>query len=615
VTTTESWRGVATEDVEDLNRSVGLKLQARSRRLLRSLLRPHVGGALLAMVLVIAEHVASLSGPLLIAAAIDVGIPHAIGGDTAVLSWCVAGYLVSAIGSAGLRFLFLRLSGRIGQDVLLELRRRIFLHAQRLSLNFHEKYTSGKVISRLTSDVDALKDLLDDSIEGMMTAVLSVLGIATMLLVLDVPLALLVLVGFVPLVLITRWFYRRSQQTYRGTSAGIAKIIVQFVETMNGMRAVQAFRRQGRNESIMDELNEGYRGAHRHAFGLVATFTMVVRLVGNLTLAVVLLIGAMRVAHGGLELGVLTAFILYLRRFYDPLDDMAMFANTYSSASASLEKISGLLEETPDVREPADPVTPPAGVGRGGRGGRAIGFERVSFRYTEATPTVLPSLDLSIPAGQTVALVGPTGAGKSTIAKLVARFYDPTTGAVTLDGVDLARIADADLRREVVMVTQESFLFAGSVADNIGLGRPDASRAEIQSAAEAVGAHEFVTGLPDGYDTDVRKRGGRLSAGQRQLVAFARAFLADPAVLVLDEATSSLDVPTERAVQAALESVLADRTALIIAHRLSTVLIADRVLVIDDGTVVEDGSPAGLVDAHSGGRFAALHRTWLDSLV
>ena len=611
MTTTESWRGVAAEDVEEVNRKVSLKLQARSRRLLRSVLRPHVGAVFLALGLVIAEHVASLAGPLLIAAAIDIGIPHAIRGDTTTLAWCVAGYLVSAIGSAGLRYLFLCLSGRIGQDVLLELRQRIFRHAQRLSLNFHEKYTSGRVISRLTSDVEALKDLLNDSIEGMMTAVLSVVGIAIMLLVLDVPLALLVLVGFVPLLLVTRWFYRASQRTYRGTSAGIAKIIVQFVETMNGIRAVQAFRRERRNESIMGELNEGYRTAHRHAFGLVATFTMTVRLVGNFSVAVVLLIGALRVAHGGLELGVLTAFILYLRRFYDPLDDMAMFANTYSSASASLEKISGLLEETPDVEEPSEPVTPPAS-----HGGRGIAFDAVSFRYTEETPVVLPRLDLAIPAGQTVALVGPTGAGKSTIAKLVARFYDPTTGRVTLDGVNLATIADADLRREVVMVTQESFLFAGSVADNIALGRPSASRAEIESAARAVGAHEFIAALQDGYDTDVRKRGGRLSAGQRQLVAFARAFLADPAVLVLDEATSSLDVPTERAVQAALESVLADRTALIIAHRLSTVLIADRVLVIDDGTIVEDGTPEALIGENpTGGRFAALHRTWLDSLV
>ena len=612
MTTTEAWRGVATEDAEEISRAVGLKLQARSRRLLRSLLRPHLGGVLLALLLVIAEHVASLAGPLLIAAAIDFGIPDAIHGDTTVLAWCVAGYLLSAVSSAGLRYLFLRLSGRIGQDVLLELRRRVFLHAQRLSLNFHEKYTSGKVISRMTSDVDALKDLLDDSVEGMMTAVLSTVGIAVMLLVLDLPLALLVLVGFIPLSLMTRWFYRRSQQTYRGTSAGIAKIIVQFVESMNGMRAVQAFRRERRNESIMGELNEKYRKANLRGFGLVATYTMVVRVVGNLSLALVLAIGAVRVTHGGLELGVLTAFTLYLRRFYDPLDDMAMFANTYSSASASLEKISGLLEETPDVDEPREPVTPPPGRSAGGR---TIRFDRVSFRYTAATPIVLPELDLTIPAGQTVALVGPTGAGKSTIAKLVARFYDPTTGAVTLDGVDLARIGDADLRREVVMVTQESFLFAGSVADNIGLGRPDAGRAEIQRAAEAVGADRFIAALPDGYDTDVRKRGGRLSAGQRQLVAFARAFLADPAVLVLDEATSSLDVPTERAVQRALESVLADRTALIIAHRLSTVLIADRVLVIDDGTVVEDGSPADLIGNTTGGRFATLHRTWVDSLV
>jgi ATP-binding cassette, subfamily B, bacterial len=386
---------------------------------------------------------------------------------------------------------------------------------------------------------------------------------------------------------------------------------VQFVETMNGMRAVQAFQRGQRNEAIMGELNEGYRRAHRHAFGLVATYTMTVRLVGNLTLAVVLAIGAWRVIGLDLELGVLTAFTLYLRRFYDPLDDMAMFANTYSAASAALEKISGLLEETPDVDEPREPVTLPASTG----GGRAIAFDHVSFRYGRDTPVVLPELDLGIPTGQTVALVGPTGAGKSTIAKLVARFYDPTSGAVTLDGTRLDALTDADLRREVVMVTQESFLFAGSVADNIALGRPDASRAELERAAQAVGAHGFIAALPEGYDTDVRKRGGRLSAGQRQLVAFARAFLADPAVLVLDEATSSLDVPTERAVQHALESVLADRTALIIAHRLSTVLIADRVLVVDDGRIVEDGSPADLIDGQSSGKFATLHRTWVDSLV
>jgi ATP-binding cassette, subfamily B, bacterial len=284
-----------------------------------------------------------------------------------------------------------------------------------------------------------------------------------------------------------------------------------------------------------------------------------------------------------------------------------MLANSYSAAIAALEKLSGVLEEEPSVPEPVTPVPLPA---RGRRG--ELLFSGVEFRYRPDSPVVLPEFDLHIPPGQTVAVVGATGAGKSTLAKLVSRFYDPSAGSVRLDGVDLRQVADADLRAAVTMVTQENFLFAGSVADNIALGKPSATRAEIEAAAAGVGAHEFVAALPEGYDTDVRKRGGRLSAGQRQLVAFARALLADPAVLVLDEATSSLDVPTERAVQSALETVLSQRTALIIAHRLSTVLIADRVLVVDDGRIVEDGSPAELIT--NSGRFAALHHAWTNSL-
>jgi ABC-type multidrug transport system fused ATPase/permease subunit len=281
-----------------------------------------------------------------------------------------------------------------------------------------------------------------------------------------------------------------------------------------------------------------------------------------------------------------------------------MFYTSDQSATAGLEKISGVLEERPTVAEPADPVPLPAARGE-------LLFDGVRFGYTDAT--VLPRLDLRVPAGQTVALVGATGAGKSTLARLAARFYDPAEGRVCLDGVPLDRLADADLRRAVVMVTQESYLFSGTVADNIAFGRPAATRAEVEDAARAIGAHGFISALPDGYDTDVRKRGGRLSAGQRQLVSFARAFLADPAVLVLDEATSSLDVPSERLVQHALRTLLADRTALIIAHRLSTVEIADRVLVMDAGRLVEDGPPAELVAG--AGRFADLHRAWADSLV
>ncbi|TDQ04522.1 ABC transporter ATP-binding protein [Labedaea rhizosphaerae] len=604
----ESWRGVAAEDNEELTNAVGLRLQARSRALLRSLLRPRLGMCLLAFALVVAENIVTLSGPLLVAEAIDVGIPAAIDGRTTVLTWCVAGYLATAIGSGLLRYLFVRVVATVGQDLLLDLRGRVFRHAQGLSLSFHEKYTSGKVISRLTSDLESIEDLLDIGLDGLLTAALSVVGIAILMLTLDLPLALFVLAGFVPLLLVTRWFYRTSNRAYRDTRGGIAKIIVQFVESMNGMRAVQAFRRQERNETIMSGLNGRFRDANQRALVVLAKYTMIVRLVGNLSLAAVLAIGAVRVVNGGLELGVLTAFLLYLRRFYDPLDEVAMFANAYSAANAALEKISGLLEERPDVAEPAEPKPLPAAAD-----GREVRFERVEFRYSADGPVVLPEFDLTIPAGQTVALVGETGAGKSTIAKLVARFYDPTKGDVLLSGVPLRSVADEDLRRSVVMVTQENFLFSGSVADNIGLGRLGASRAEIEAAAEAVGAAEFVEKLPEGYDTDVRKRGGRLSAGQRQLVAFARAFLADPSVLVLDEATASLDVPSERAVQRALETVLADRTALIIAHRLSTVLIADRVLVVDGGRIVEDGSPQSLVDQGSG-QFADLHNAWLASL-
>ncbi len=606
--TEEEWRGVAAEDNEELDALVSGRLQTRSRRLLVSLVRPRLGAALLAFLLVVLENALTLAGPIVIAVAIDTGIPNALDGDTTALAWCVGGYLASGLGAAGARFAFLKVAGRFGQDVLLDLRQRVFRHAQKLSLAFHEKYTSGKVISRMTSDIDSLHDLLEDGLDGLLTAVLSVVGIAIVLLVLDTPLALVVLAGLIPLLWVTRWFYITSRRSYRGTRGAIAKIIVQFVETMNGMRAVQAFRRESRNETIMAALNDKFRAANKDALMVVARFTMTVRLVGNLSLAIVLAIGAVRVTNGSLELGVLTAFTLYLRRFYDPLDELAMFANSYTAAIAALEKISGVLEEEPTVVEPVAPVALPPRTE-----GRAITFEDVEFRYAPTTPVVLPRFDLHIPAGQTVALVGATGAGKSTLAKLVGRFYDPTAGDVRLAGVSLRDLSDDALRQEVVTVTQENFLFAGSVADNIALGRPTATRAEVVAAAEAVGAHEFIAELPDGYDTDVRKRGGRLSAGQRQMVAFARAFLADPTVLVLDEATSSLDVPTERAVQRALESVLAERTALIIAHRLSTVLIADRVLVVEGGRVVEDGSPTELIEGR-GGHFAALHRTWLESL-
>ncbi|HEX4100438.1 MAG TPA: ABC transporter ATP-binding protein [Pseudonocardiaceae bacterium] len=581
---TQPWQGVAAEDLDTIDTATGLRLAARSRRLLGSLLRPRLRRISAAVGLLLADQVALLAGPLLIAVAIDRGIPAALDGRPGPLAWCIAGYAMTGVADALTVSAFLRLSGRIGQDVLLDLRERVFARIQRLSLAFHERYTSGRVISRLTSDLDSLQEMLDKGLDGFFISLLSILGIGAVLLMLDVPLGLVALAGFVPLALLTRWYRRRSQHAYRATRTWIARVIVQFVETMNGIRAVQAFRREQRNSALMDGLGGEFGDAETEALYLVARFTSIVQLVGSVCVAVTLLFGALRVLQGSLTLGVLAAFVLYLRRFYDPLDELAMFANSYASAAAALEKISGLLDERSTVSDPVTPVALPVPV----RG--EVVFDGVRFSY--GGPDILPALDLVIPAGQTIALVGATGAGKSTVAKLVARFYDPVAGAIRLDGVDLRSVADADLRRAVVMVTQESFLFAGSVADNIALGAgPSASRSDVVAAARAVGADEFITALPDGYDTDVHKRGARLSAGQQQLVSFARALVADPAVLVLDEATSLLDIPSEQAVQAALATVLAGRTALIIAHRLSTVQIADRVLVLSNGEVVEDGPP------------------------
>ena len=600
----QAWRGVATEDSDELSTGAGLFLRARSRRLLGELLRPHRRSLWWLLATIVGQNAAWLAGPLLIGLGIDVAVPALIDGDAWPLVWITAAMLVAAALDTGLRFVFLTRSGRVGQEVLLALRRRVFTHVQVLPLSFHERYTSGKTISRLTSDVEALAELLDEGLDGLLTALFSVLSIGIVLVVLDVPLGLTALLGFPALIWVARWFQRNSTAAYRRTRETIAALIVQFTETFGGIRAVQAFRREPRNDELYAALNDDNRQAHHRAFWLIAVFIPAVTLIGNLVTVAVLGYGALRVMDGALAVGTLVAFLLYLRRFFDPLQDIAMFYNSYQSATAALEKLSGVLEERPSVPEPADPVPLPAAAG-------GLDFDGVRFGYGDTT--VLPGLDLVLPPGQTVALVGTTGAGKSTLARLAARFYDPIDGEIRLDGVPLHRLSDANLRRAVVMVTQESFLFSGTIADNIAFGRPGAARADIEGAARAIGAHPFISALPDGYDTEVNKRGGRLSAGQRQLVSFARAFLADPAVLILDEATSSLDVPSERLVQHALRTLLADRTAVIIAHRLSTVEIADRVLVMEQGRIVEDGSPAELVAGT--GRFAALHQAWADSLV
>jgi ATP-binding cassette subfamily B protein len=611
---TEEWQGRLTADAaeqaleqDDLATTRRPQLRTEARALLADLVRPHRRAISRVLVIALVQVAATMAGPWLIGVAIDTALPDAIRGDYSALTVVTAALAGSALLSGWLRSLFVLRSGAIGQAILYDLRRREFDHVQSLSVSFHERFTSGRVISRLTSDVDTLTELLDMSLDELLTAVFNIAAISVLLFFLDVPLAALVIASLVPLYLVFRWFSRRATKAFRRTRETAATMIINIVETFNGIRAVQAFRREKRNDAIFAKLSGAYTEANRETFRLHAYFIPGTTLVGNVSIVLVLLIGGYRVAGGGMELGVLTAFLLYLRQFYDPMEDVAMFYNSLQSATAALEKISIVLAEVPSVPEPADPVALPNPV----RG--RLELDQVEFSYVAGRP-VLHELSLDVPAGQTVALVGATGAGKTTIAKLLSRFYDPTSGVVRLDGVDLRSVAESQLRQAVVMVTQDGFLFSGSVADNIGFGRLGASREDIVAAARAVGAHEFISALPDGYDTDVRKRGGRLSAGQRQLVAFARAFLADPAVLILDEATSSLDVPTERAVQHALRTVLASRTALIIAHRLSTVEIADRVLVLSDGRVVEDGTPEQLIDEGTGS-FAALHESWRDSLV
>ncbi|MET9910647.1 ABC transporter ATP-binding protein [Streptomyces sp. NPDC006476] len=580
-----------------------------TRALLRSLLAPMKARVAFTSFLLLLQQAAVQAGPLLVAYAIDSAVPAFRRDDHGPLIAVGAGYLLCALVSGGLQYAFVIASTRVSQDVLLDLRGRIFRHAQALSIDFHERYTSGRLISRSTTDVESLRELLNEGLQELVTVVLSFVYISAMLLWLDLGLGAVAVASFVPLYLLVRVYRRRAVRVYRVRSTAIAAVIVKFVETMNGIRPVRAFRREDANDAEFRVLNRRHERVNGDALLEMARYVIGSRLVANTAVAVIVLWGAYRVAGGSLELGVLAAAVLYLRRLYDPIDRLGMFLNSYQSAAASLEKIAGLLAQTPSVPAPSEPrELPPL---KSEHPGREVVFDGVRFGYRTGGE-VLPRFDLTLPAGQTVAVVGSTGAGKSTLAKLLARFYDPSDGRVLLDGVDLRDLAVPELRRGVVMVTQEAFLFSGTVAENIAIGRPEATREEIERAAKAIGAHEFISSLPDGYDTDVRKRGGRISAGQRQLVAFARALLADPAVLILDEATSSLDIPGERAVQRAMLTVLRGRTAVVIAHRLSTVEIADRVLVMEHGRIVEDGTPADLVAGT--GRFADLHRAWRDSL-
>lgn len=597
--------GVTDEDNDNLSKEESKRVRQRSLRLLGSLLRPLRTRVILTSLVVVLTTAAQVVGPALIAYGINTGLPAAMKEDWFPIGLASGAFVLTGILGAVSMAWYTVLTARVSQAVLLDLRKRVFEQTQELSLEFHESYTSGRIIARQTSDLDAIRELLDGGLSQLVQGGLFMIFVAIAAFTVDPVSALLLLGALIPFALLSRWFAVNSGRRFRRTRVASARLIVHFVETMRGIRAVQAFRKERRNETEFAAHAEEYRDANARVFKLFSVYEPGIVLIGNLTLAVILLSGGLRVLDGTLAIGSLLAALLYTRQFFMPTYDMAMFYNSYQSAASALEKISGVLEEKPTVANPTSPIDLWKAQG-------ALDFDRTAFSYNRDA-VVLPEFDLTIPAGQTIALVGSTGAGKSTLAKLISRFYDPTNGTVSLDGVDLRHMHPKDLRRAIVMVTQEAYLFSGSVADNISLGKPTATRSEVVAAAQAVGAHEFITALPNGYDTDVNKRGGRVSAGQRQLLSFARAFLADPVVLILDEATASLDIPSERLVQEGLTTLLADRTAIIIAHRLSTVAIADRVLVMEHGKIVEDGTPDDLIAGT--GRFSQLHAAWRESLV
>ena len=597
--------GTNNEERTNLNKTESRFIRRRSRKLLGSLLLPLRARLWVAVALILVSTSLRVLGPALIAFAIDWALPRAIEENFYPLWMIILAYLGAAAFSALTVYYFTILTAKIAQSMLFALRNRMFVHTQKLSVEFHERYTAGRVIARQTSDLETISELLSGGLSQLVVGLFFMVFTAGALLILD-PLSFLVLaVALIPLGIVTRWFQINTNRGFRAQRVASSTLIQNFVETMTGVRAVKAFRKEKRNENHFGGLVEKYRLLNAKLIQLFGIYDPALILIGNATVAAILLVGGFRVLDGTLGIGVLTAAILYARRFFDPMEQIAIFYNSYQSASSALEKISGVLQEEPSVPEPKNPVEL-----QNIKGG--LVFDQVKFQYNTGD-VVLHPFSLAIPGGQTIALVGTTGAGKSTLAKLISRFYDPSHGVVRLDDYDLRDISNVDLRQKVVMVTQEAYLFTGSVAENIQLGRPDASMDDVIKAAKAVGAHEFILELPDGYDTDVNKRGGRVSSGQRQLISFARAFLADPAVLILDEATSSLDLPSEALVQLGLKTLLADRTAIIIAHRLSTVSIADRVLVMENGKIIEDGSPKQLVA--SGGKFSRLYKSWKDSLV
>ena len=591
--------------------ATGLELRRRLRetggrgrklRGLAELLSPYRWRVLAMFTALVLATAAALAPAPLAKVAIDQGIERH---DVAALDRVVVLFLISAVVYAVATYAQTYLVGWVGQRTLQDLRLKLFVHLQALSIGFYSRNRAGVIISRMTNDVEALDQLVEDGLATLIQSSLTLLGVLVILLVLDFHLALLTFLVLPILALGGLAFRIASADAYRLTREKIASITGYLQETLSGVRVVRAFGQERQHIRHFRELNDENRAANMTTVRLNAAYFPGVELLSALVTVEILVIGGIEAINGHTSTGVVFAFIAALNNFFDPIQQLSQLYTTYQSGMAALDKIFGLLDERPELVDAPHATDLPPIKGE-------LQFDHMSFKYgsEDEDPWALRDIDLLVAPGETVALVGETGAGKSTFAKLVARFYDPTEGAVLVDGHDLRSVTAHSLRSQMGVVPQEGFLFSGTVRDNISFGRLDATDEEIREAARAVGAHEFIMALDDGYDTQVGERGVQLSAGQRQLVAFARALVADPRILVLDEATSNVDVRTEGLIEEGLRRLVAGRTSIVIAHRLSTIRHATRILVIEYGQIVEQGTHEELLDA--GGRYWQLYRDWAE---